>query len=51
MLDRSASHAKARYPVSMRVLHWLWAVLNVAGAIKHRPTDKGGDSDVLSRMV
>lgn len=27
MLDSSASHAKARYPVSMRLLHWLRAVL------------------------
>lgn len=26
-------------------------VLHVAGAIKHRLTDKGGESDVLSRMV
>lgn len=27
MLDSSAGHAKAKYPVSMRVLHWLRAVL------------------------
>lgn len=26
-------------------------VLHVAGALKHRLTDKGGESDVLSRMV
>lgn len=27
MLDSSASHAKAKYPVSMRVLHWMRAAL------------------------